>query len=150
MVIELGKLFRIVLVLAATCTWYGPNCTDGNPYTASFWHRECLSAPAKVDYRYFGVATRDRSIPFCTKIRLTVLQVPSWAREKYSDLIGNSVVVTVVDRLADEDGQVDFDLWPAAAKALMGSNYHKIGVVYVRAEILKGIPQWNHNKLQRR
>jgi len=98
----------------------------------------CEEAPAKVNYHYLGVATASRDIPFCTKIRFTVIGLPKWAREDYGYLIGRSVVATVVDRLGKEDGQVDFDLWPAAFKVLAGNM--DIGVLYVRAEILQEVP----------
>lgn len=137
-VIGFDNLARISLAIVATVTWYGPFQTDGNPFTASYWHSElCEDMPFTVDYQYPGVATASRDIPFCTKVKFEVINVPSWAREEYSYLIGNKVTAVVVDRLRDEDGSVDFDLWPAAAEVLMGSDYKRVGVVYVIAEFDK-------------
>ena len=135
-------LIRLVLVVtAATCTWYSPDCTDGNPYVAAWWHGELPDgAPAIVDYEYFGVATASREIPFGTRIRFTVLNT---VREEDRGIIGNTVIATVVDRLGDEDGEVEFDLQPASALALMGRDYRRIGIVYVKAEILP--PSKNRN-----
>ena len=130
------KIVLIVTVLAAIATWYSPDCTNGDPYVAAYWHSELPeNAPAVVDYQYLGVATASRAIPFGTQIKFTVLNVPKWAKEEYSGIIGNTVIATVVDRLGDEDGRVDFDLWPNTALTLMGSDYQEIGTVFVKAEI---------------
>ena len=129
------KTFVVLATLAAIVTWYGPDCTNGDPYTASYWHGELPEdAPAVVDYHYLGVATASREIPFGTQIKFTVLNVPKWAKEEHSGIIGNMVIATVVDRLGDADGRVEFDLWPATAEVLMG-DYQEIGTVFVKAEI---------------
>ena len=131
------KTFVVLATLAAIVTWYGPDCTNGDPYTASYWHGELPEdAPAVVDYHYFGVATASREIPFGTQIKFIVLNVPKWAKEEYGGIIGNTVIATVVDRMRDPDGD-RFDLWPAAAEVLMG-DYQEIGTVFVKAEILEG------------
>ena len=128
-------LMRVVWAIAAVVTWYGPDCTDGNPYVAAWWHGELpRGAPAIVDYQYLGVATASREIEFGTRIRFTIIGLPGWAEDDYDYLIGRSVVATVVDRLADENGEVEFDLQPAAFLELTGDL--DIGVVYSRTEIL--------------
>ncbi len=121
-------------MMAITVTWYGPGQTNGHdPYTSSYWHGKSCGAPIKVDYHYLGVAAASREIPFCTKVRLTVVAVPKWARGELEHLIGRSVVVTVVDRMGEPgDG---FDLWPAAARKLMGPDYRRIGIIYVKTTI---------------
>jgi len=130
------KMFVVLATLAASLTWYGPDCTNGDPYISSWWHNELPDgAPAIVDYEYFGVATASREIPFGTQVKFTVINIPKWAKVKYGGIIGNTVIATVVDRLGDEYGEVDFDLWPAAAEVLMGRDYQEIGTVYVKAEI---------------
>ena len=124
----------ILIIVAITCSWYGPNQTNGDPYTASYWRGELPEdAPPKVDYHYLGAASADRSIKFGTSVRLTVVGIPGWARGELDYLIGRSVVVTVVDRMGQAGN--DFDLWPAAAQVLMGSGYRRIGIVYVKAII---------------
>ena len=123
-------------------TWYGPDCADGNPYIASWWHNELPDgAPAIVDYGYLGAATASREIPFGTEICLEIVDIPDWAKGEYDHLIGRSVIVTVVDRMRDSNGN-RFDLWPAAARKLMGPDYKRVGVVYARA----GIPESNENR----
>ncbi len=125
-------ILLVLAVLVATCTWYGPAQTNGDPFTASWWHHELPEgAPAVVDYEYFGVATALRDIPFGTRIRFTVLNT---VREEDRDIVGNTVIAVVVDRLGDEDGEVEFDLWPVAFKVLAGDL--DVGVLYVKAETL--------------
>ena len=123
----------IVIMLALTCSWYGPGQTNGEPYTASWWYGELPDvAPSRVDYHYLGVATADRTIPFGTKIRVEVVGVPVWARGELKHLIGRSVIVTVVDRMAQRGNKLD--LWPAAFLALTGDL--DVGIVYVKTEII--------------
>ena len=125
-------LIRTVCILVAIVTWYGPEQTNGEPFVAAYWHGELPEgAPAIVDYEYFGVATASREIPFGTRIRFTVLNT---VREEDYSIVGNTVVATVVDRLSDEGGAVEFDLWPAAFLKLTGDL--DIGIVYIKAEIL--------------
>jgi len=123
----------IVTLFLGVATWYGPMQNNGDPFTAAYWHsKDC--GPSIVDDSFLGMAVASRDIPFCTKIRLTVVNVPVWARPELNYLIGRSVVATVVDRLADPGGPVDFDLWPAAFRELAGDL--DIGVLYVKAEVL--------------
>ena len=121
-------------MMAIVVTWYGPGQTNGDPYVAAHWQGELpINAPSRVDYHYLGVASADRSIPFGTKVRLEVVGIPTWAKGDLEHLIGRSVIVTVVDRMGESGN--GFDLWPAAARVLIGPDYRRIGIVYVKATI---------------
>jgi len=127
---------RLIFVFIVTvCTWYGPEQTNGDPYVAAYWHRALPDgAPSRVDYHYLGAASASRDIPFGTKVRLEIVGIPKWAKGEYDHLIGRSVIVTVVDRMGSEgDG---FDLWPASARRLMGPDYRRIGIVYIKARVI--------------
>jgi len=122
------------------CTYYGTT-TDGylgKRHAASWWGQTCPGFPETVDDSHFGAATRSRAIPFCARLELRITDLPKWAKPELNDLIGNTVTVTVIDRLP-WDAPVDFDLWPAAFAALAGSSAmrDRLGICEVSVRIMK-------------
>lgn len=122
------------------CTYYG-TMTDGylaKRHAASWWGQTCPRFQETVDDSRFGVATRSRAIPFCTRLELRIIDLPKWARPELSGLIGNTVTVTVIDRLP-WDAPVDFDLWAAAFAVLAGSSTmrDRLGVCKVSVRAMK-------------
>ena len=93
-----------------TLTWYG-SVGDGclGARHGASWHGDACGLSETVDLVGYGAAA-PRWIPYCS--RLVVCQ------DRCQDI--NCVVVTVVDRMADDrkNGMVRVDLWPAPAEAL--------------------------------
>ena len=126
----------ITIAMIAPCTFYGAGDGYLGQYHAAWWAGQTpLGWPDMVDDVHMGVATADWTIPFGTHLRLTVVHLPKWAWDEYSGIVGRSVEVVVVDRMGR--GEEGFDLWPAAARKLMGPDWQRIGKVYVRAEIVR-------------
>lgn len=109
-VLTLAKLVLTLSLLLrepspATLTHYGTGDGLLDQHHGAYWHGDSCGLPDVVDSVSYGVAG-PRWIPYCTQVLIC-----------HDD---TCVVATVVDRQRHDviHGELHFDLWPAAARAL--------------------------------
>ncbi len=102
------ETFR-ALAVALVCTWYGLGHLGRETAFASWWDKPAIPLTVR-DSSLKGLAPG-------TWVRLTVMDLPSWAwpglRE---EMIGKSVLAVVADR----PGGCDCDMWPETFRRLSG------------------------------
>ena len=99
---------------------------------AAYWHGY-RDVPEVVNYWFPGIATGDWSIPFGTCLKITVIDVPEWAEEEYSHLIGNEAYGIVLDRMPrGHYGAID--CWPKLFELLAGPEWRRVGRLEVAYE----------------
>lgn len=111
-------------------TWY-----SSTSYHAAYYHRQVpFRMPEVVDDVHSGCAAPPE-FPFGSVIRVTRDRD---CLNRASEFDGVSVIVTVLDRLADPSVQI-IDLWPAPASRLgFGSSFgdHDVGCLHVHVKVL--------------
>ena len=120
----------------ARVSYYGLGDNYYGEKHAAFWHGKTPAGwPDTVDLEHPGIATSNYLIPFGTILCFKVVSFPAWAEEEYIDLVNNVACGIVVDRMAPFVHGVygeSYDVWPALALALMGSDFERIGVVRIK------------------
>ncbi len=134
----------IALLVIIPCYWYGGNGDGylGKRHAASWHEKTCEGFPEVVDEVHYGIALN--GIPFCEKVTLEIIDIPEWAEEEYSHLIGRTVEAVVIDRTPWQF----VDMWPATARALLGEDYQRVGTATVK--IWRMNEYQNHRRLRER
>ena len=104
-------------------------------HPAAWWHGY-YALPHRVNTTFMGVATGDWSIPFGTRLCITVVGVPRWAQgeKEIEALVGRAAIGVVVDRMAPGyEGAID--CWPALFQELASPQWRRIGKLYVEYHI---------------